>query len=113
MERLRALADSPTFEYSLDGDLIGQGKAQSLFFANTPRIGAHIRVADGTPRDAYLEFPLGEAVLRFKHVRLRTKPRVRLFADAHRIGRTPALIEVDPAALRVLLRPAQRRSPAT
>ena len=103
VEQLRAVAGAAKFEFTLSGDLVGRGSARTLFFANTPRVGARIEVADGTPLDNFLDFSLGDVFLRFKKVRLRTSPRVRLFADARPIGRTPASIEVDQAALRVLL----------
>jgi diacylglycerol kinase family enzyme len=103
VERLKAVATAPKFEFTLSGDLVGRGTARSLFFANTPRIGAHIKVAEGTPMDSRLEFSLADALLKFKKLRVHTSPRVRLFADARPIGRTPASIEIDQSALRVLL----------
>ena len=65
--------------------------------------GARIKVADGTPADNRLELSLADTFLQFKKVHIKTSPRVRLFADARPIGRTPASIEVDQDALRVLL----------
>jgi hypothetical protein len=53
--------------------------------------------------DSRLEFSLADALLKFKKLRVHTSPRVRLFADARPIGRTPASIEIDQSALRVLL----------
>jgi len=102
-ERFRALAESPKFAYRLTGDVSGRGEARNLSFANAPRIGTHIRVSDGTPRDTWLEISLGEATLEFRRLRLQTTPRVRVFADARPIGRTPVSIEANPGALRVLL----------
>ncbi|HEX6547482.1 MAG TPA: diacylglycerol kinase family protein [Candidatus Dormibacteraeota bacterium] len=107
LETVGATIRSPEFEFTLSGDLNGHGTARSLFFANTPRIGAHIDIADGTPRDACIEARLGDAVLQIQRVQLRTRPRVQLFADSRSIGRTPVLIEVDGGALQVVLGPAR------
>lgn len=103
LKQVATMINSPKFEFSVNGDLVGRGEARSLFFANTPRIGARITVANGTPRDSFLEFSFSEVFLRFRHLRLQTKPRVRVFADTHPVGRTPAVIDVDPDALRVIL----------
>ena len=108
MKWVDAAIDSPRFEYTLSGSLQGHGVARSLIFANTPRIGTRVQVAYGTPRDAYLELRAGDAAFQFNRVRLRTKPRVRVFADTRPAGQTPASIEVDVGALRVVLGPPRR-----
>jgi len=117
------------FTYELDGDLNGSGSAMSLVFTNTSSIGARLPVSDSTPINPYLEFSvhagrtktdiavraLVSAVLRkheeegagqvfrFRKLSVRTKPRVRVYADTLLVGRTPATVTAEVSALRVIL----------
>jgi diacylglycerol kinase family enzyme len=117
------------FTYELEGDLTGSGSAMSLVFANTSSIGARLPVSDSTPINPYLEFSvhagrtktdiavralvsavLGKheeegagQVFRFQKVSVRTRPRVRVYADSLLVGRTPATITAELSALKVIL----------
>jgi diacylglycerol kinase (ATP) len=129
-ERFRKVARARPFKYRLSGDIEGHGVALSLVFANTPSTGARMTVAVGkTPVDPYLELQVhaGESYrdllkrmvksafsdergngdlgmsFKFKHVRIETSPRARAFADSRTAGRTPAVIDADIGALRLML----------
>jgi diacylglycerol kinase family enzyme len=117
------------FTYELEGDLTGSGSAMSLVFANTSSIGARLPVSDSTPINPYLEFSvhagrtktdiavralvsavLGKheeegagQVFRFQKVSVRSRPRVRVYADSLLVGRTPATITAELSALKVIL----------
>ncbi len=119
------------FDYELAGDINGSGSAMSLVFSNTSSIGSNMRIADATPIHPYLELSIdagrtrsdivGRAiksalqlqgndraatpVFRFKKVSVRTRPRVRVYADNHLAGRTPATVTAETSALKVLLPP--------
>ncbi|MDQ6747850.1 MAG: hypothetical protein M3010_07090, partial [Candidatus Dormibacteraeota bacterium] len=109
----------------------------SLVFANTTSTGARMTVAAGkTPIDPYLELQVhagesyrdllkrmvksamnpGEATqdlgmtFRFRHLRIETSPKARIFADSSSAGRTPAVIDAGVGALRLLL-PGYVRKP--
>ena len=45
----------------------------------------------------------GAQVFKFKRLHLKTKPRVRVYADSLVVGRTPATISAEVSALRVFL----------
>jgi diacylglycerol kinase (ATP) len=117
------------FSYELDGDLKGSGTAMSLVFTNTSSIGSRLPVGDSTPKDHYLELAvlagrtrtdiaaralasallmkhreegLGQ-VFRFQKVAVRTRPRMRVYADNVVIGRTPATINAEVSAVKVIL----------
>jgi diacylglycerol kinase family enzyme len=117
------------FTYELDGDLKGSGTAMSLVFTNTASIGSLLPVGDSTPRDHYLEFAvlagrtrsdiaaralasallmkhaeegLGQ-VFRFQKVSVRTKPRMRVYADNVLVGRAPATVTAEISAVKVIL----------
>jgi diacylglycerol kinase family enzyme len=117
------------FTYELEGDLKGSGSAMSLVFTNTASIGSLLPVGDSTPRDHYLEFAvlagrtrsdiaaralasallmkhaeegLGQ-VFRFQKVSVRTKPRMRVYADNVLVGRTPATVTAEISAVKVIL----------
>jgi diacylglycerol kinase (ATP) len=139
-ERFRDVAKSAPFEYRLSGDIEGHGAALSLVFANTPSTGAHMAVAAGkTPIDPYLELQVhaGESyrdllkrvvksafnpdgdrkelgmTFRFRHLRIETSPRARVFADSSPAGRTPATIDASVGALQLLLPRAAERKQRT
>ena len=127
--KLKDVIGARRFQYELTGDIEGSGTAMSLVFSNTASIGSQLPVAEGNPTDAYLEFTVhagstrtdilgrmiasavigkhsdeGSAqVFRFRKVEVKTKPRVRVYADNHLIGRTPATITAETSALKVLL----------
>jgi len=117
------------FTYELEGDLKGSGSAMSLVFTNTASIGSLLPVGDSTPRDHYLEFAvlagrtrsdiaaralasallmkhaeegLGQ-VFRFQKVSVRTRPRMRVYADNVLVGRTPATVTAEISAVKVIL----------
>jgi len=117
------------FSYELEGDLKGNGSAMSLVFTNTSSIGSRLPVGDSTPMDHYLEFAvlagrtrsdiaaralasalmmkhaeegLGQ-VFRFQKVSVKTKPRVRVYADNVLVGRTPATVTAEVSAVKVIL----------
>jgi diacylglycerol kinase family enzyme len=124
----KVLAAKP-FMYELEGDLKGSGSAMSLVFTNTASIGSLLPVGDSTPRDHYLEFAvlagrtrsdiaaralasallmkhaeegLGQ-VFRFQKVSVRTRPRMRVYADNVLVGRTPATVTAEISAVKVIL----------
>lgn len=116
------------FTYELDGDVNGDGEAMSLVFTSTASIGAGLPVGDGTPSEPNLQFSVltgrtrtdiagraiasllmkhkeeGEGeVFRFRKVSVRTRPRVRVYADNVLVGRTPATVTAEVSAVRVVL----------
>ncbi len=117
------------FKYELDGDLKGNGTAMSLVFTNTASVGARLPVGDSTPTEPYLQFAVHAGrtrtdiaaralasallkkhkaegagqVLRFRKLSLRTRPRVRVYADNLLVGRTPANVTAEVSAIRVVL----------
>ncbi|GAC1334066.1 MAG: hypothetical protein NVSMB17_15280 [Candidatus Dormibacteria bacterium] len=124
------VANSEPFEYRLTGDIEGHGVALSLVFANTPSTGARMTVAARkTPIDPYLELQVhaGESYgdllkrmvrsavniennreelgmsFKFRHLRVETTPRARVFADSSSAGTTPAVIDAAVGALRLIL----------
>ena len=128
-EEVRHLAEARPFKYELSGDINGSGSAMSLVFANTGSVGSQMPVGDKTPADPYLELSvhagatrtdivkrvltgtvlskprpsgLGQ-VFRFRKLEVTTKPRVRVYADNERVGRTPATITAEVSALKVIV----------
>jgi len=124
------VASSEPFEYRLTGDIEGHGVALSLVFANTPSTGARMTVAARkTPIDPYLELQVhaGESYgdllkrmvrsavnvdnpreelgmsFKFRHLRVETSPRARVFADSSSAGKTPAVIDAAVGALQLIL----------
>ena len=125
---LRNVIAAKRFQYELSGDLEGSGSAMSLVFSNTASIGSLIAVGDATPSNTHLEFSVhagrtrtdivsraiasallkhtedGAAqVFRFTKLEVKTRPRVRLYADNFQVGRTPATITAEVSALKVLM----------
>lgn len=126
---LKEVISAPRFEYELSGDLEGSGSAMSLVFSNTASIGSQLPVSDATPTSPHLEFSVhaGQSrtdivrralasallmkhsdegdgqVFNFTRLSVKTKPRVRVYADNLRVGRTPATITAETSALKVLL----------
>jgi diacylglycerol kinase (ATP) len=125
---LSAVVGARPFEYTITGDLDGNGRALSLVFANTPSIGARMAVGEKKPRDPFLEVSvrvgasrsdivgrvLASAlldkhvddqgmVLKFQSLVIETKPRVDIYADNIKVGRTPLTVSADRYALRVFV----------
>ncbi|HET7420011.1 MAG TPA: diacylglycerol kinase family protein [Candidatus Dormibacteraeota bacterium] len=127
--KLKDVIGARRFQYELSGDIEGGGSAMSLVFSNTGSIGSQLPISDGSPTDPYLEFSVhagrtrtdiveraiagallgkhsddGSAqVFRFRRLEVKTKPRVRVYADNLLVGRTPAVITAETSALKVLL----------
>lgn len=117
------------FRYELTGDIRGSGSVMSLVFTNTPSIGTQMPVSDKTPVDPYLELSVhagasrtdivkrvlartvlaktGEQGLgqmfQFRRLHITTTPRVQIYADNVRLGRTPASITAELSAMRIIL----------
>ena len=131
-QQLRQLSGARPFDFTIEGDVTGSGSALSLVFANTPSIGAGLAIGTGRPVEPYLELSVlagrtradivrrvvegalggGEAsalmTFRFRRLEVRTRPRVAAYADTRRAGRTPAVVEALPRALRVILPPGDQ-----
>jgi diacylglycerol kinase family enzyme len=127
--KLKNVIAARPFQYELNGDFEGSGSAMSLVFSNTGTIGALLAVGDGDPLAPQLEFSVhagrsrtdiatralrsalpfaesedrGAQVFKFKKLHVKTKPRVRVYADSDAAGRTPATISAEVSALRVFL----------
>jgi diacylglycerol kinase family enzyme len=127
--KLKDVIASRPFQYELSGDLEGNGSAMSLVFSNTGSIGSKLPVSDSTPISHYLEFSVhagrtrsdivaravasalqlkhddvgSDQVFRFQQLEVKTKPRVRVYADNVYVGRTPTTITAEVSALKVLL----------
>jgi diacylglycerol kinase (ATP) len=127
--KLKDVIAAKRFRYDLLGDIDGNGSAMSLVFSNTASIGSQLPVSDASPTDPYLEFSvhagstrwdivrraLASAVLfkhaeegtgqvfKFRKLEVKTKPRMRVYADNYLVGRTPATITAEASALKVLL----------
>ena len=120
------VAGAKPFEYRLTGDLDASGRALSLVVTNTPTTGARMPLADTTPAEptlalaaqvgasrtdlvgrmlagVFLDRHVDSDALsfRFSRIELHTKPRVHVYADSIRVGRTPVTIAAAPSALRV------------
>jgi diacylglycerol kinase family enzyme len=129
VRKLKDVIAAKAFQYELTGDLEGSGSAMSLVFSNTSSIGSNLSIGASTPINPYLEFSVNagrtrtdivvralasalqltpddvssDQVFRFKRVEVKTKPRVRVYADNVFVGWTPATIAAEVTALRVLL----------
>ncbi len=127
--KLKDVIAARPFRYELSGDFEGSGSAMSLVFSNTATIGALLAVGVGDPLTPQLEFSVyagrtrtdiaaralksalpfaesedpGAQVFKFKRLHVKTKPRVRVYADSIAVGRTPATISAEVSALRVFL----------
>lgn len=126
--RLREVIQARPFEYELSGDFRERGTAMSLVFSNTLSIGIQLSIGVSNPTEPYLEFSAetGQSrtdiveralesafldrhreasgrIVRFKRLRVRTWPRVRVYADNQAAGRTPATVSAEVSALRVLV----------
>ena len=127
--KLKNVIAAKRFQYELAGDIEGGGSAMSLVFSNTSSIGSQLPISDGTPIDPHLEFSVhaGESrtdiairafksallmrhtedgtgqVFKFSKLEVKTKPRVRAYADNFQVGRTPAKITAYTSALKMLL----------
>jgi len=127
-QKLALVTGAKPFRYEITGDIKGHGMAMSLVFANTPSIGAAMPVADANPLDTFLELsvhagasrhdivgrlitgrmfsprehPL-EMGFRFGKLTITTKPRVEVYADNRKVGKTPVEISAQLGALNILL----------
>jgi len=126
--KLKDVIAARRFHYELTGDIEGGGSAMSLVFSNTSTIGSQLQISDRTPIDPHLEFSVhagrtrtdiveravksallkqsgdgADQVFRFGKLEVKTKPRVRVYADNFLVGRTPATITAETSALKVLL----------
>lgn len=126
---LRNVVTARPFHYELSGDFEGYGSAMSLVFSNTASIGSQLPIADTSPIHRHLEFSIHAGssrtdiarraiaatvtrkhaengagqVFKFQRLAVKTKPRVRVYADNLLVGRTPATVTAETSALRVLL----------
>lgn len=126
--KLKRVFAARRFRYELGGDLDGHGSAMSLVFSNTATIGSQLQVSDATPMKPYLEFSVhagrsradiigravksmvgrhhdetADQVFRFTRLEVKTRPRVRVYADNFHVGSTPANITAETSAVKVLL----------
>ena len=128
-EHLKNVVTARPFHYELGGDLDGHGSAMSLVFSNTASIGSQLPIGDTSPTHRYLEFSVHAGssrsdiarraivaalagkhaehgagqVFKFQRLTVKTRPRVRVYADNFLAGRTPATVTAETSALRVLL----------
>jgi diacylglycerol kinase family enzyme len=125
---LKDVIGAKPFQYELTGDIEGSGTAMSLVFSNTPSTGSKLPISDATPVEPYLEFSVhagrtrtdivGRAlaaallnkhqedtgqVFKFKRLEVKTRPRVRVYADNVMVGRTPVKVTAEVSAVKVLL----------
>jgi diacylglycerol kinase (ATP) len=127
-QKLGLITGAKPFRYEISGDIRAHGMAMSLVFANTPSIGAAMPVADAVPTDTFLELsvhagasrhdiisrlitgrmmaprerPL-EMGFKFQKLTVTTKPKVEVYADNQKVGRTPIEISAELGALNILL----------
>jgi len=127
-KQLQEIAGAERFEYTMSGDLEGSGEALSLVFTNKPTTGTRMAVGHKTPVQPFLELSmhvgesrtdivsrvLASALLdkhaqrdgmsfHFRRIAVRTRPRIRAFADSKPWGRSPVTVASDPDALRVFV----------
>jgi len=127
-QKLKDVFGAKPFQYELSGDLEGSGTAMSLVFSNTASTGSKLPISDATPTDPCLEFSvhagrtrtdivgraLAAAVLnkhqedagqvfKFKKLEVRTRPRVRVYADNFLVGTTPTTVTAEVSAVKVML----------
>lgn len=126
---LKHVVKARPFHYELSGDFEGYGSAMSLVFSNTASIGSQLPIADTSPIHRHLEFSIHAGssrtdiarraivatvsrkhaehgagqVFKFQRLAVKTRPRVRVYADNLLVGRTPATVTAETSALRVLL----------
>jgi len=126
---LKNVITAGRFGYELTGDIEGSGHAMSLVFSNTGSIGSQLHIAESSPLNPYLELSIhagrsrgdiarrallaaltrkraetkADQVFKFKRIEIKTKPRVRVYADNFLAGRTPATVTAETSALKVLL----------
>jgi diacylglycerol kinase (ATP) len=128
VQKLGLVTGAKPFRYEITGDIKGHGTAMSLVFANTPSIGAAMPVADANPLNTFLELAVHagasrhdivsrlvsgrmmsprerpiEMGFRFRKLTVTTTPKVEVYADNQKIGRTPFEITAELGALKVLL----------
>jgi len=126
--RLKDVLAAKRFRYELSGDVDGGGSAMSLVFSNTASIGSQLPIGDSTPMKPFLEFLVhagatradivaralksvvlqqheetAAQVLRFRRLEVKTRPRVRVYADNMHVGSTPATVTAETSAVKVLL----------
>ncbi|TMD17700.1 MAG: hypothetical protein E6I96_00280 [Chloroflexi bacterium] len=127
--KLKDVIAAKRFQFELSGDIQGSGAAMSLVFSNTASIGSQLPIGNATPMNPYLEFSVhagrtrtdivGRAVksallfqhsedgagqvFKFSKLEVKTRPRVRVYADNFLVGRTPATIAAEASALKMLL----------
>ena len=128
-EHLKNVITARPFHYELTGDFESNGSAMSLVFSNTASIGSQLPIADTSPIHRHLEFSVHAGssrtdiarraivaavtgkhaehgagqVFKFQRLEVKTRPRVRVYADNFLVGRTPATVTAETSALRVLL----------
>ena len=125
--RLKDVIAAKPFRYELSGDVNGVGAAMSLVFSNTASIG-QLPIGDSTPMKSFLEFSVNAGstradilaralksmvlqrheesaaqVFRFRRLEVKTRPRVRVYADNIHVGSTPATVSAETSAVKVLL----------
>ena len=127
--KVKDVISAKRFHYELQGDIKGSGTAMSLVFSNTASIGSQLQISDRSPIEPNLEFSVHagrsrtdivaraiksalpvdvpadstDQVFRFQKLEVKSKPRVRVYADNYLVGRTPATITAELSALKVLL----------
>lgn len=129
-DHLKNVIAARRFHYEIEGDFEGRGSAMSLVFSNTGSIGSQLEISDSTPIKPYLEFSVHagrtrrdiirrallavvtrkrseawntDQVFKFERLTIKTRPRVRVYADNNLVGRTPATVTAETSALKVLL----------
>ena len=129
--KIRRVLAAQQFEYQLAQDLVGSGTAMSLVFSNTYSTGIRLPVGESSPADRYLEFSVhagsthldiaGRAlasallakhreegagqVVRFRKLRVTTRPRVRAYADHVPAGYTPLTVTAELSKLKFIVPP--------
>jgi diacylglycerol kinase family enzyme len=125
--RVHGVVRAKRFEFALEGDIEGHGRARSLVFANTRTSGTNMPVGESTPTDASLDLSirvgasrrdlvsrlitsvvLGRQVdpqgmqFRFRKLTITTSPAMQVWADDAPVARTPVTISSLPNALRII-----------
>lgn len=135
LAKLGEVIEARPFQYELSGDLEGEGRAMSLVFSNAGSIGTKLSLSAISPLDPYLELSLDagrtragiltravasalrperredtvDRLFRFRKLSVKTRPRVRVYADNMPVGRTPADVAARVGAIKVLLPPPRAR----
>jgi diacylglycerol kinase family enzyme len=124
--RLREVAGARPFDWTVEGDFLAEGRGLSLVFANTPSTGAGMPISTTRPTESYLRLLLGVgrsrtdivrrvltsallaehedeagAAIRFRRLRITTRPRIAVFVDNRHAGTTPVEVRAMPGALRI------------